>query len=120
MVSMFPNHGSNCVAFEWIADLRDRELDPYPGWLIGHTIWDIGGPRLGGWPSAEVTRSRFWLRLPIWVFLGASAFSTALLWYWSRKRYPPGYCRSCGYDLTGNESGMCPECGTPIPDAMRK
>ena len=23
---------------------------------------------------------------------------------------PPGHCR-CGYDLTGNESGTCPECG---------
>ena len=24
-------------------------------------------------------------------------------------------CENCGYDLTGNESGVCPECGTPIP-----
>ena len=24
-------------------------------------------------------------------------------------------CRQCGYDLTGNASGVCPECGTPIP-----
>jgi len=23
-----------------------------------------------------------------------------------------GLCRSCGYDLTGNASGVCPECGT--------
>lgn len=23
-------------------------------------------------------------------------------------------CAPCGYDLTGNESGICPECGTPI------
>ncbi len=22
-------------------------------------------------------------------------------------------CKTCGYDLTGNESGRCPECGTP-------
>lgn len=22
-------------------------------------------------------------------------------------------CKACGYDLTGNESGRCPECGTP-------
>lgn len=25
----------------------------------------------------------------------------------------PGLCVSCGYDLTGNTSGICPECGTP-------
>lgn len=23
----------------------------------------------------------------------------------------PGRCRGCGYDLTGNVSGTCPECG---------
>jgi hypothetical protein len=26
-----------------------------------------------------------------------------------------GHCQSCGYNLTGNISGICPECGTPIP-----
>lgn len=26
-------------------------------------------------------------------------------------------CEKCGYDLAGNESGVCPECGTPISDA---
>ncbi|HXE51970.1 MAG TPA: hypothetical protein VN541_03100 [Tepidisphaeraceae bacterium] len=24
-------------------------------------------------------------------------------------------CARCGYDLTGNTSGVCPECGTPVP-----
>lgn len=23
-------------------------------------------------------------------------------------------CLECGYDLTGNVSGVCPECGTPV------
>jgi len=27
----------------------------------------------------------------------------------------PGHCRRCGYDLTGNVSGRCPECGTDVP-----
>ena len=27
------------------------------------------------------------------------------------RRELPGYCNGCGYDLTGNESGVCPECG---------
>jgi hypothetical protein len=26
----------------------------------------------------------------------------------------PPLCRNCNYDLTGNVSGRCPECGTPI------
>jgi predicted amidophosphoribosyltransferase len=25
-----------------------------------------------------------------------------------------GHCLRCNYDLTGNVSGVCPECGTPI------
>ena len=27
-------------------------------------------------------------------------------------------CRSCGYDLTGNESGVCPECGVRVGDTV--
>jgi len=29
----------------------------------------------------------------------------------------PRCCRGCGYDLRGNASGRCPECGTRIADA---
>jgi ribosomal protein L37E len=30
-----------------------------------------------------------------------------------RKPSDPRLCRRCGYNLTGNTSGVCPECGTP-------
>jgi hypothetical protein len=30
-----------------------------------------------------------------------------------------GQCGECGYDLRGNVSGICPECGTPIPKFER-
>ncbi len=31
-----------------------------------------------------------------------------------------GYCQSCGYNLYGNVSGICPECGKPtLRDAGR-
>ncbi|MGB0768400.1 MAG: carbon starvation protein A, partial [Phycisphaeraceae bacterium] len=29
----------------------------------------------------------------------------------------PSDCAACGYDLTGNESGNCPECGADVSDA---
>ena len=32
-----------------------------------------------------------------------------------RKRISTGHCPSCNYNLTGNTSGICPECGTPCP-----
>lgn len=28
--------------------------------------------------------------------------------------YQPGHCAGCGYDLTGNVSGRCPECGHAV------
>ena len=34
-----------------------------------------------------------------------------------RTRNQPGLCE-CGYDLTGNESGACPECGTVIAGSV--
>lgn len=27
----------------------------------------------------------------------------------------PGHCPTCGYNLTGNVSGKCSECGAPVP-----
>ena len=39
--------------------------------------------------------------------------AAVLLWR-HRPRRPPGHCGQCGYDLTGNVSGRCPECGSPI------
>ena len=36
------------------------------------------------------------------------------VWVSHHPRHPPGYCQQCGYDLTGNVSGTCPECGTDI------
>jgi hypothetical protein len=32
----------------------------------------------------------------------------------SHRKVPPGHCTQCRYNLTGNRSGACPECGTKI------
>jgi len=34
-------------------------------------------------------------------------------WFDWRKR-KPGHCRKCGYNLAGNVSGRCPECGRTL------
>ncbi len=41
------------------------------------------------------------------------ALPTAWLWHRDRpsQRIPRGHCMKCGYDLTGNTSGACSECG---------
>lgn len=50
--------------------------------------------------------------LPLWLPLVMIAIPTVLLWWRDRKR-PHGYC-PCGYDLTGNVTGVCPECGQAV------
>jgi hypothetical protein len=44
----------------------------------------------------------------------AGAFSAFL--FWRDRCFPEGHCQMCGYDLTGNVSGRCPECGTAVGD----
>ena len=52
---------------------------------------------------------------PLSVPLIALAIPTAILWLRDRRIVPFGHCLHCGYNLTGNESGKCPECATPVP-----
>jgi hypothetical protein len=36
-------------------------------------------------------------------------------WAWHpARRIPPGHCQKYGYSLTGNVSGVCPECGEKV------
>jgi hypothetical protein len=50
------------------------------------------------------------LLLPLLLALVPALILTTLI----RRRKPPGHCPYCGYNLTGNQSGVCSECGTPI------
>ena len=48
----------------------------------------------------------------VWALWHVPAIAAALLvFWWATPKPVPGHCRSCGYDLTGNVSGVCPECG---------
>ncbi len=37
---------------------------------------------------------------------------------WETFDYDGTYCLKCDYSLTGNVSGICPECGTAIPGTV--
>ncbi len=52
-------------------------------------------------------------QIPIWLPLAITALLTAFL-FWRDRRHPPGHCQRCGYDLTGNVTGVCSECEEPI------
>ena len=51
--------------------------------------------------------------VPLWIPLLLVLIPTAVVW-WRSPRHRRGHCLVCGYNLTGNTSGRCPECGTPV------
>jgi len=69
---------------------------------------------------ARVT-SRWIVRIPFWmVALPLGLWLAAMLRQELKRRIKPGHCRVCGYNLTGNESGICSECGTKISQIETK
>ncbi|GMU84288.1 MAG: hypothetical protein AMXMBFR47_41580 [Planctomycetota bacterium] len=57
--------------------------------------------------------------LPFWMPLLAIGGPTFWLWLRRRGTSGSGACEACGYDLTGNLSGQCPECGTLVAGFVR-
>jgi hypothetical protein len=85
-------------------------------------------PLLGLWwgtlntaaPYRAAPVSSFIAMGPVWPFALPWAILPAL-WTVRRircarrnRRHARGLCRSCGYDLAGNVSGVCPECGRDV------
>ncbi|MGD8450305.1 MAG: hypothetical protein PVJ57_00675 [Phycisphaerae bacterium] len=58
--------------------------------------------------------------VPLWPIVLAMGAATGLLAFCARRRHPTGRCRACGYDLTGNVSGRCPECGAVRRSTARR
>jgi hypothetical protein len=107
-------------------------VDEGPPWGYPHP--PMGGSSLGTgrwWPwiwrydsyqswrlTADAVKCNFQrIVIPFWLLFLLVLMPTLLLWYpdyraW--RAYPPSHCQKCGYDLTGNESGRCPECGREI------
>ena len=81
-------------------------------WL---TRIDQPGPRPGGLPDYTTNTGgggTIWIPAKYGLLLVVPP--AVLLWWLDRPRIPPGHCQKCGYDLTGNVSGKCPECGAAI------
>jgi len=52
--------------------------------------------------------------IPLWIPFLVGLASFGIIWGIIRRRTGT-LCDRCGYDLTGNVSGVCPECGTKAP-----
>jgi hypothetical protein len=90
------------------AGIRGRRL---AGWVIGGTLlnaaFDAGviAGLFEAWPwVAAIAAGLAALIVPLHVIGRRAAL---------RARYAAA-CPRCGYDLTGNLSGSCPECGAPV------
>jgi hypothetical protein len=52
-----------------------------------------------------------WLAIFVWSLIRARR---GVRRYEEHQRHRQGLCPTCGYNLTGNTSGTCPECGTVV------
>jgi hypothetical protein len=87
---------------------------------ISFGVQAASGPVMESGPMRYYTVS--WargVRVPLWAVCTLIATACALLAYLERRarqrhRSASGCCIRCGYNLTGNVSGVCPECGERI------
>ena len=98
-----------------------------PGWQISHNNMVYRSGPYVVYVSGSGQRTFFisyagqvhskGFALPYWIIILVTAPAPA---FWlrdritRRRRMRTGLCRSCGYNLTGNTSGVCPECGAAI------
>jgi hypothetical protein len=96
----------------WVLFDRHRNYASLP-WGTG---WNVGGRASGlvlmlggyfGWRGGEIM-----MNVPLGVLILVLVVPTIVLARPDRRAWT-GHCKRCAYDLTGNESGVCPECGTP-------
>lgn len=69
-------------------------------------------------PGSQMAYRLRMVSVSLWLLFAVSALYPAIVFIrgplrrrWRRKR---GRCAQCGYDLTGNVSGVCSECGQAI------
>ena len=127
----------NVTREQWVYDFFERRSPwggtyrragaPSPAVHIG------GGDALRRWDAlgfafltfrvspGDYTEVAHAVALPHWVlFLVTGVPPTVRGAKWTRRalrrlrQRPTGHCVRCGYDLTANVSGVCPECGTAV------
>jgi hypothetical protein len=75
-------------------------------------------PSLKTMNRPEPKKNAHVLGIPCWCLLLPVTFVGAQKLMHRRRGAPHGSCANCSYDLTGNVSGICPECGTLLDTDM--
>ena len=85
--------------------------------LTARPAIDVAGVVVSTEPNRHVSGAphpKFTLVLPFWLIMLALSVAPCLAYLRRRRNRrlkASNLCRACGYDLTGNVSGVCPECG---------
>jgi hypothetical protein len=108
--TVYAAYGRGCFAY-YQGPYRPAKPDAHWGY-IGYSSGPIWTPILH-----HGAGSTWWVVVPLWMPFVLIAISTVYLWWRDRRRIRPGHCQECGYNLTGNVSGVCPECGERISGA---
>ena len=118
--------GTSTVLLAWVYLYVARI---FAWWLVGSVGASIRGKRLVGWIAggmlinitfdfaAVVGLMTGWM-IPGLIVAGLLVLIAIMEWRGKRPallaRFTEPICRVCNYNLTGNLSGICPECGTAI------
>ena len=98
-----------------LAGLLACVVGGYYAFIVGIKSYWVAHFKDPGWE-----RWKTWGDLLSIAFLLCVGLFCGITWYFARtysaRRYPRGHCQGCGYDLTGNVSGRCPECGREVGD----
>jgi len=110
-VAIALDHG--ILYFNWFSPENEDFLRSLPGYIGGVAIVTDGETYLLPWMSPLVYLDEFMYAMtpPAWPICLAATIGTFFIWRWTGPA-KPGCCLNCGYDLTLNASGRCPECGT--------
>lgn len=98
---------------ELLADAAKFQWSWIPSFHSGEYWANTNRSRFGGlvFPAYQIHLP---LYSPILIGLLISGLLGVRTWRRRGDQGRTGMCRSCGYNLTGNTSGRCPECGAEI------
>ena len=97
--------------------LQIRHLRPAPAKRLDYQSRTFGPLPGSTAPTIQVRGLRMGIGLPMTLFI-AYPFMAFVRTRYRRYRHKSGHCLSCEYDLTGNTSGVCPECGWRVGDPI--
>jgi hypothetical protein len=112
------------------AQLRDAQLALRIGFALSVIAWiHYGTFEVWAWWT-RWTPFSFGSRTSLTDFVLSGLFApfgstVALVFAWRRLRWlrrvcAANHCRHCSYNLTGNVSGVCPECGRGVEEEEKK